>query len=271
MSATRAGAFVGPGFEVPREEFVGPSALLALAVHAGLAVALVIGVHWQSRAPDVVSVELWQPPAPPQPKPVAKPEPVRAKPAPPPPPPPKPEPRIAKPDIAVKAAPKPKPKPKPPPPKPAPKPKPKPVAKPAPKPDDTLAQQRFAEELEREQQAFAAQREAERESRRLREQLAADAQAARERAIFDWIDKIRAKIRGNIVLPPDIKGNPEAMVLVTQLPTGEVLEAKLVISSGHAAYDDAVVRAILKSSPLPKPDTQGLFRRDLQLKFRPKD
>ncbi len=269
MSAVRAGAFVGPGFEVPREEFVGPSALLALAVHAGLAVALVIGVHWQSRAPDVVSVELWQAPPPPQPKPVEKPEPVRAKPAPPPPPPPKPEPRIAKPDIAVKAAPKPKPKPKPPPPKPAPKPapKPKPVAKPEPKPDDTRAQQLLAEALQREEQALAADRE----SRRIREQLAADAQAARDRAMFDWIDRIRAKIRGNIVLPLEIKGNPEAMVLVTQLPTGEVLEAKLVISSGHAAYDDAVVRAILKSSPLPKPDTPGLFRRDLQLKFRPKD
>jgi len=60
-------------------------------------------------------------------------------------------------------------------------------------------------------------------------------------------------------------------VLVSLLPTGDVLEAKLVISSGHQAYDDAVLRAILKSSPLPKPDTQGLFERNLQLKFRPKD
>lgn len=263
MSATRAGAFVGPGFEVVREEYVGPSALLALAVHAGLALALVFGVHWQSRAPDVISVELWQ--APPQP--VVQPEPARPTP-PPPPPAPKPEPRIEKPDIAVKAPPKPKPKPEPKPePKPKPKPAPKPVAKPEPKPDDRRAQQLLAEALQREQQVIAAARE----SQRIREQLARDAQAARERAMFDWIDRIRAKIRGNIVLPPDLPGNPEAMVLVTQLPTGEVLEAKLVISSGHAAYDDAVVRAILKASPLPKPDTPGLFRRDLQLKFRPKD
>ncbi|MDH4093339.1 MAG: TonB C-terminal domain-containing protein [Betaproteobacteria bacterium] len=254
MSATRAGAFIGPGFEVPRDEFVGPSALLALAVHAALAVALVVGVHWQSRAPAVVTVELWQAP----PAPVVQPEPVRAKPAPPPPPPPKPEPRIEKPDIAVKAPVKPKPKPEV-------KPAPKPAAKPV--PDERPAQQLLADALRREQQALAADRE----SRAIREQLAREAQAAHDRGMQTWVDKIRAKIRGNIVLPPDLQGNPEAMVLVTQLPTGEVLQAKLVISSGHAGYDDAIMRAILKSSPLPKPDSAGLFARELKLTFHPKD
>jgi colicin import membrane protein len=239
---------VSPAFEAPREEYVGPSALLALAVHAGLAAALVLGVHWQSRAPDVVMVELW---APPQAEP--RPEPARAEP---PPPPPKPEPRIEKPDIAVKAPPKPKPKPKP-----------EPKPKPAPKPDDAQAQRLLAQALQREQQALAA----ERESRAIREQLTREAEATRERAIFAWIDRVRAKIRSNIVLLQEIKGNPEARVLVTQLPTGEVLEAKLVFSSGDTAYDDAVIRAILKSSPLPKPDTPAMFQRTLDLRFRPQD
>jgi len=269
VSATRAAAFVGPGFEIPREEFVGTSALLALGVHVALVVALVLGVHWQSRAPQIVAVELWQAPPAPQPRP--EPKPVKAEP-PPPPPPAKPEPRIEKPDIAVKAAPKPKPKPKPAPkpePKPKPKPPPKAAEKPAPKPDESRAQQMLAEALQREQQTLAA----ERESRQIREQLARDAAAARERATFEWIDRVRAKIRGNVILPPGIQGNPEAMVLVTQLPTGQVLDAKLVISSGNTAYDDAVLRAILKSSPLPlpAPDSREAFRRDLQLKFRPKD
>jgi colicin import membrane protein len=44
-----------------------------------------------------------------------------------------------------------------------------------------------------------------------------------------------------------------------------------VISSGNNAYDDAVYRAILKSSPLPKPDTPGVFQRELKLTFRPRD
>ena len=48
MSAARAaiGVAPGPDFYAPREEFVGPSALLALAVHVVLAVGLVLGVHW---------------------------------------------------------------------------------------------------------------------------------------------------------------------------------------------------------------------------------
>jgi len=250
----------GLRFEAPRENFFGPSALLALVVHVLLVAALMLGVHWQSRAPDVVTVELWRPP----------PEPV-ARPAPPPkvePPPkaappataPKPEPRIEKPDIALKAKPQPKPKPKPEPP-------PKPKPEPAPPPDESMAQRLLAEALQREQQTFAA----ERERQAVKAQLERESQAARNRAMQTWIDKIRDKIRRNIVLPPDIRGNPQAEVLVTQLPTGEVLEAKLVSPSGHAAYDDAVIRAVLKSSPLPKPDSAGLFRRDLLLKFRPLD
>ncbi len=88
--------------------------LLAVAVHVLLAVILTFGVRWQSRAPEVVSVELWQPPPPPAPE--VQPEPPKPAPV----PEAKPEPRIEKPDIAIKVPPKPKPKPEA---------KPKPVAK----------------------------------------------------------------------------------------------------------------------------------------------
>jgi len=253
-------ALAGPFLEWRREDDLAPAMVLAVVVHVLLAAALVLGVSWQSRAPEVVTVELWEPaPSPP----AVEPEPAKPAPV----PEAKPEPRIEKPDIAIKEPPKPKPKPKP-----EAKPKPKPVAKPAPpKPDDRLAQLRLREELAREQQVLAAARE----SQAIRDRMARDAARsvanARERGIATWVDRIRAKIRGNIVLPPDIKGNPEALFLVTQLPTGEVLDAKLVISSGNAAYDDAVHRAILKSSPLPKPDSAGLFARELKLTFRPVD
>ena len=73
-------------------------------------------------------------------------------------------------------------------------------------------------------------------------------------------------------MPPDIVGNPEAVYRVTLLPTGEVLgQPKLVRSSGHKGYDEAIERAILKSSPLPKPDQPNLFQRELELRFRPQD
>ena len=250
-------ALAGPFLEWRGEDDLAPAMVLAVVVHVLLAAALVLGVSWQSRAPEVISVELWQPP-PPAP-PVVQPEPPKPAPV----PQAKPEPRIEKPDIAIKEPPKPKPKPEA---------KPKPVAKPAPpRPDDRLAQLRLREEIAREQQVLAAARE----SQVIRDRMARDAArsvaSARERGIATWVDKIRDKIKGNIVLPPAIKGNPEALFLVTQLPTGQVLEAKLVISSGHVAYDDAVHRAILKSSPLPKPDSAGLFARELKLTFRPVD
>ena len=250
MSAALAGHLLEPRYE----ESFAPAIALALAVHVLLAVVLSLGVRWQNRAPDVVQVELWQPPPPAPPEPVIEPAPPKPAPA----PVAKPEPRIEKPDIALKEPVKPKPKPKP-------EAKPKPVAKP--KPDETQAKLLLAEALQREQQQFAAAQE----QQRIKDKLARDAAAARARALATWTDKISAKIRGNIVEPPDLKGNPEALFLVTQLPTGEVLQVTLVISSGHKGYDEAVYRAILKSSPLPKPDTPGLFERELKLTFRPRD
>lgn len=229
------------------------AAFLAALVHVALLAVLVFGVRWQNPPPEAVSAELWEAPqAAPPPAPAPREEPS--------PPAPKPEPRIEKPDIELKAPP---PKPKPEPPKAARKPEPA-----APKPPaDADMQRRLREELAREQQTLAL----ERERAAIRESLARDAAAANARALATWVDRIRAKIRGNILLPPDLKGNPEAIFDVVLLPTGEVLSAKLRKSSGHAGYDQAVERAILKSSPLPKPDRPELFQRELELRFRPLD
>lgn len=86
----------------------------------------------------------------------------------------------------------------------------------------------------------------------------------------EYKDKIRGKIRGNITLPSGINGNPEAIFEVTQLPTGEILPpVKILKSSGHKGLDEAVERAILKSSPLPKPSDPALFQRTLKIPYRP--
>jgi colicin import membrane protein len=224
------------------EERVDPgriaSAMLAAMVHLLLFAVLVFGVRWQNRPPEAISVELWEPPPAPvveeaRPAPEIKPEPV------------KPEPVVPKPDIALKA----------------------PPPKVAAKPRDEAAQRQIRDQLLKEQASF----DVDRERQRIKDQLAKDSATASSRAKADWVDKIRAKIRGNIVLPPDIQGNPEAIFDVVQLPTAEVLSVKLRKSSGHPGYDGAVERAILKSSPLPKPDRPELFDRELKLTFRPKD
>jgi colicin import membrane protein len=93
--------------------------------------------------------------------------------------------------------------------------------------------------------------------------------AARSRAEAEWVDKIRARVRSNVIEPPELSGSPEAIFLVVLLPTGEVIDAQLKKSSGVRAYDDAVARAIVKSSPLPKPERPEVFQRTLELRFRP--
>jgi colicin import membrane protein len=236
------------------------SAALAAAVHVALIVLLVYGVRWQTRPPEAVEVELVRAmPSPPAPAAVAAPAPAPApEPAPPPKIEPKPEPKPAppaKPDIALKEKEQPKPKPEP-----------KPVPKVEPKPEpDKASRQLMAETLKRE----AAQIEARKAEQELANIKAARSASARSKATADYIGKIKGKIKGNLMLPPDIRGNPEAIFDVVQLPSGEILSVKLKKSSGHPAYDNAIERAILKSSPLPKPEQGDLFSRALELKFRP--
>ena len=231
------------------------SFLLAATVHLLLFAVLVFGVQWQNRPPEAIQVELWtEPVAEPKPVPQAEPAPAPVV---------KAEPVTPKPDIAEKA----------PPPKPLPKvePKPAPLSKPVakaepakPRPEDA---RRMQQELAREQASFAVARE----KQQIQAQLEHEAASARNKAIADWVGKVRAKIRSNIVLPPDLQGNPEAVFKVTLLPNGEVLDSKSVKSSGHRGYDEAIERAILKSSPLPKPDRAEIFDRELRLTFHPKD
>jgi colicin import membrane protein len=73
------------------------------------------------------------------------------------------------------------------------------------------------------------------------------------------------------VWPEDSAGNLQATFEVTQNPVGEVLTARLLRSSGNPKYDEAVERAILKSSPLPRAEPSEIFQRVLTLNFRPNE
>jgi colicin import membrane protein len=247
-------------FRSRREPALGRAFALALAVHALLIAVMFFGVRWQSYRPDTVTVELWDtPPAPPPPvaqAPKPPPEPPKAAPEP-----PKPEPKIEKPQIVEKKAPPPKPKPKP-------KPEPKiEKAKPKPKADPEF-EKRMRAEAAAEQKTLDEQSRA-REARATAERLAA---AGRQKAVDEWVSKIRSRVKSRMgLLPPNLTGNPEAIFSVVLLPSGDVLDVRKRKSSGHAGYDDMVERAIRNSTPLPKPDNPGVFQRELELKFRPQD
>ncbi len=227
-------------YAIPADEPGGAApAALSVLVHGLLLAVLVFGLRWQSKHPDPVVAELWselpevQPAEPKvEPKPEVKPQPE-----------PKVEQKQPKPDIAIEREKKPK-------------------KEERPLKFDTT--QRIREQLAQEQQALNRARERQ-------EALKQFAPPALPVGDPRYIEKIRARIWANIIPPSDLKGNPEAIFDVVQLPTGEVLSARLRKSSGNKDYDDAVERAILKSSPLPKPDRPDQFQRELQLKFRPKE
>ncbi len=60
-------------------------------------------------------------------------------------------------------------------------------------------------------------------------------------------------------MPPDLPGNPVVEFDVTLLPGGDILDVKLRRSSGFAAFDSAVERAIFLSKPLPLPPDPRMF------------
>jgi len=103
---------------------------------------------------------------------------------------------------------------------------------------------------------------------------AAKRQSEVARIVGQHRDMISAKVRGNTRLPGELTGNPQVRCLVRLLPTGEVQEVRVVESSGDKAYDEAVLRAIEKSSPLPLPtdrDARAEFLPELSFLHRPKD
>lgn len=224
-----------------------PAGILALLVHGVFFALLYFGFSWQTLPPATMSVDLWQslpdevavPPA------VEKIEPPKVEEAVP------PQPEI-KPDIVLpdkkKVETKPAEEKK--------KPKAKPVAQ---KPSISRAEQQ------------AAREKAEQEAREKAEQ--AERAAAIGRVVDEYTGKIAAKIRSRIVLPPDVADDARAEFLVTVLPGGSVLPPRLLKSSGNAAYDNAVERAIIKSQPLPLPPDSAMYNRfrEMKLGFRPKE
>ena len=83
--------------------------------------------------------------------------------------------------------------------------------------------------------------------------------------------RIRARIKPNITFDPSsVAGNPAAEVEVRCAPDGTIVSKKLLKSSGNAAWDNAVLKAIEKTEILPR-DTDGRVHSPLLLVFKPND
>jgi colicin import membrane protein len=266
---------------------LGAGAALALVVHAALIAALALGVDWRTHDPAPVAAELWaavpQAAAPPAPEPA--PAPPAPAPSPAPAPAPAPPPAAATPtpppDIALerdrerdrerqrraeaeqKAA------------------------------ADRKAAAARAEEDRRQREAQAAAAKAAAEEKAAEDRLARQreenlrrmlgqagavagsggstssgtaAQAAAPSAAYQG--RVKAAILPNIVYTGQASTKAIAEVEVTLAPGGTIISRRLVKRSGHPDWDEAVLRAIDRTSSLPR-DTDGRVPPVLLISFRP--
>jgi colicin import membrane protein len=85
-----------------------------------------------------------------------------------------------------------------------------------------------------------------------------------------YAGRIVARVRPNIIFADDVAGNATAEVEVRAAADGTIIGRKLIKSSGIAAYDNAVLRAIDKTEVLPR-DVDGRVPASMVLEFRPRD
>ncbi len=285
----------------------GAGAVLSVLVHGALLLALTTAVQWRSRSSDVVSAELWSavpqvagspaPPAaapapPPAPAPAPAPAPVAAPPAPA---------RHAEspqpePDIAIERAARRK----------AELAKEQKAKEARLKTEEEAKAQAERDRVaaEKKKQADADRRQREKESRQAKAEEARLAQQ-REQTLARmmgeagkatgtgtgsgsgtstgagssahdagpsaaYAGRLAALIRRNSRFAGSLPDNSATEVEVITAPGGTIISRRIVKSSGHPEWDDAVVRAIDRTGRLP-PDERGIVPSPLTIDFRPND
>ena len=85
-----------------------------------------------------------------------------------------------------------------------------------------------------------------------------------------YAGRVAARVKPNIVFTDEITGNPRAEIEVRTAPDGTIVGQRILKSSGVKAWDDAVLKAVIKTDVLPR-DTDGRVPSPLIIDFRPRD
>ncbi len=273
-------------FAPPPPPGAGRAVFLALFIHGLLVLALTWGIHWQNDPQDLgVEAELWAavpqtaaPKAQPTPPPVeevVKPKP-QVKPEPPPPvkevAPPKPtvDPQIAidkqkKKEAENKA-------------REEAKDKKRKEAEEAKAKKEKEAKEQAQRQAEEERQAEDRRKEDEKRIKALADAAGNATDTGQSvkaaGASANYLGRLRARVKRNIVFTDSqlqsVAGNPAAEVEVICSPSGEILSAKLTVSSKNEAWDQAVLDAIEKTGSLPR-DENGKMPSKISFTFKPRD
>ena len=183
---------------------------------------------------------------------------------------------LSKPKPKPKPTPKPKPKPKAVEPRPEPKPAPTPAPKvEAPPPQPVVEQLESAPEVSQEERLAELQRE-----------LMAgfeDLPDADEQLPNEEVDEVQqvaglmqARITQNWRRPPSARNGMEVLLIISLVPTGEVVGISVSSSSGSTAFDRSAIAAVERVARFPEvtvlsiSDFERYFRR-FPLRFKPED
>lgn len=264
--------------------------VMAVGLHAVLAALVLVGFSVTHPNPDrfqlppTLTANLMMEPRPQpvrKPQPAAQPQAQRApEPQPQPAPQPRPEPApVAKPDPAPQPTPAPQPKPAPQP-TPTPQPQaaaPKPStpapaaeAKPAPSVNSDDVFSDMLEGLDNEDELLA-QRQEELAAAEAQRELDAQVTSTYTDRIYQQIS--RAWSRPMELQIMDLTGR-ETVVQVSLLPTGELLSAEIISSSGISALDQSAIRAVQRVRRYQVPEDINLFNRNFRsfrFRFKPED
>jgi len=138
-------------------------------------------------------------------------------------------------------------------------------------------QQRKAKEEALKKEAARKKKEEERERKEAEQALAqklAEEQAKREQRLLDqyrmeYIVDIKSAVEHNWIRPAGTEPGLKCKLKVTQIPSGEVVDVSVIVSSGNSTFDRSAVAAVFKSSPLPSPRDSSAFDRNIVLTFSP--
>ncbi len=130
-------------------------------------------------------------------------------------------------------------------------------------------------EAERKRQEEEARKAAEQEMQaRLaaeQERMATQRRSAMQRMIDEYVLYIQERVQRSWIRPPSSGAELSCTVEVRLIPSGEVIDAQIVRSSGNAAFDRSVEAAVFKASPLPVPPDPEVMEqfRSLRFEFKP--
>jgi colicin import membrane protein len=117
---------------------------------------------------------------------------------------------------------------------------------------------------EKLKQAMAA------EEARLREEESRLNAQRRAGMVNQYLAGITRKVQGNWLRLPGMPQDFSCKVWVKQIPSGEVVDVRIIESSGNIMLDRSVEAAVWKSSPLPAPPSPEIFDREVIITFVPR-